>query len=241
MNYYQQLLDKLRQPIPYQWRVQSRSKDKSKAICTAYIDARDVMNVLDNTCEHGWEVSYSENQGFIFAGIGINVLLESPGRDPYINQLWRYDCGQRVENDPADQMYEQAGKSAASDAFKRAAVMWGVGRFLYDLDKVILPCDQYGNPVDNQGNKIWNITEHINNMRQAKQRAEQTMVLKDVGELPPLPQEKLDAMLKFINDGKIKEVESAMKKYKLSPTQKTVLTTMISQVKAEQVTKAAKK
>lgn len=200
------------------------------------------MNVLDSVCEHGWEVNYSEQQGFIFAGIGINVLVETQGRDPYLNQLWRYDCGQRVENDPSDQMYEQAGKSAASDAFKRAAVMWGVGRFLYDLDKVILPCDQYGNPVDAQGGKIYDLTKHINGMRsQAKQRAEQTMALKDVGELPALPQDKLDAMLAFITDGKFKEVEAAMKKYKLTPTQKTVLTTMISQVKAEKVTKAATK
>jgi len=228
---YQQTLEKLRQPIPYQWRVQSRSKDKLKAICTAYIDARDVMNVLDAHCQ--WEVKYEEKAGFIFAGIGITTD---------IGTQWRWDCGQRVENDPADQMYEQAGKSAASDAFKRAAVMWGIGRFLYDLDKVILPCDQYGNPVDANGNKIYNITTHINNLKsQSKERAEQTMVLKDAGELPALPQDKLDAMLKFITDGKIKEVESAMKKYKLSATQKTVLTTMISQVKAEQVTKAAKK
>lgn len=229
---YQETLEKLRQPIPYQWRVQSRSKDKSKAICTAYIDARDVMNVLDAHCQ--WEVKYEEKAGFIFAGIGISFT------DAGVQ--WRWDCGQRVENDPGDQMYEQAGKSAASDAFKRAAVMWGIGRFLYDLDKVILPCDQYGNPVDGQGNKIYDITKHINNTKsQAKERTSQTMALKDVGELPVLPQEKLDAMLAFITDGKIKEVESAMKKYKLSPTQKTVLTSMISQVKADQITKAAKK
>ena len=239
---YKTLLEKLRQPIPYQWRVQSRSKDRSKAICTAYIDARDVMNVLDSVCEHGWEVTYTENQGFIFAGIGINVMQEVPGKEPYMDQLWRYDCGQRVENNPDDQMFDQAGKSAASDAFKRAAVTWGIGRFLYDLDKVILPCDQYGNPVDGQGNKIFDITKHINQMKEAKSRATQTMALKDVqDDQPQLPQDKLDAMLKYITEGKIKEVESAMKKYKLSPTQKTVLTTMISQYKAEQVTKAAKK
>ena len=60
-------------------------------------------------------------------------------------------------------------------------------------------------------------------------------------ELPPLDAEKYDMMVKYINDGKIKEVESAIKKYKLSETQKKLLTTLINQSKAEAITKSAKK
>lgn len=213
-----QLLDKLSQPIPYSWRVQSRNKDKTKAFCSAYIDARDVMRVLDEHCV--WQVQYQEINGFIFAGIGITIDGE---------QYWRWDCGQRVEDNPQDQMYDQAGKSAASDAFKRAAVMWGIGRFLYDLDMVTLACDQYGNPVDEKGNRIWDVTKHINSRKEV------------VPEPPALDQDKYDAMVKFIAEGKYKEVEQAIKKYKLNDSQKKLLTTMINQSKAEAITKAAKK
>jgi len=58
---------------------------------------------------------------------------------------------------------------------------------------------------------------------------------------PSLDQEKYDAMVKFINDGKIKEVESALKKYTLNDSQKKLLTTLINQAKAEAITKQAKK
>lgn len=60
-------------------------------------------------------------------------------------------------------------------------------------------------------------------------------------ELPALDAEKYDAMVKFIADGKIKEVESAIKKYKLNDSQKKLLTSLINQAKAEAVTKSAKK
>jgi hypothetical protein len=58
---------------------------------------------------------------------------------------------------------------------------------------------------------------------------------------PELDQERYDAMVKFITEGKIKEVELAIKKYKLNDSQKKVLTSMINQSKAEAVTKATKK
>lgn len=236
-----QLLDKLSQPIPYSWRVQSRNKDKTKAFCSAYIDARDVMRVLDEHCV--WEVQYQEIAGFIFCGIGITIDGE---------QYWRWDCGQRIEDNPQDQMYDQAGKSASSDAFKRAAVMWGVGRFLYDLDMVTISCDQYGNPVDQNGNRIWNLTTHINTAKGSSVSFQNTgttnvtvapitNATKTAPEPPPLDQEKYDAMVKFIAEGKYKEVEQAIKKYKLNDSQKKLLTTMINQSKAEAITKATKK
>lgn len=224
-----QLLDKLSQPIPYSWRVQSRNKDKTKAFCSAYIDARDVMRVLDEHCV--WQVEYKEINGFMFAGIGIHVDGE---------KLWRWDCGQRIEDNPNDQMYDQAGKSASSDAFKRAAVMWGVGRFLYDLDMVTLPCDQYGNPVDEKGSRVWDVTKHINSRKSIATPVANTTDAK-APEPPSLDQDKYDAMVKFIVEGKFKEVEQAIKKYKLNDSQKKLLTTMINQSKAEAVTKAAKK
>jgi hypothetical protein len=147
-------------------------------------------------------------------------------------------------------MFDQAGKSAASDAFKRAAVMWGIGRFLYDIGMVTLPCDQYGNVVDANGNRVWDLTKHINSSKAVdKQTYVNTTNTSSYSnkenekpaELPSLNQEKYDAMVKFITEGKIKEVESAIKKYKLNDSQKKILTAMINQSKSEAITKSAKK
>ena len=40
----------------------------------------------------------------------------------------------------ADTNYE-ADKGAMSDSFKRSAVMWGIGRHLYDLPSVWVKCE----------------------------------------------------------------------------------------------------
>lgn len=224
-----EIIESLSKEIPYQWRVQSRTKDRTKALCTSYIDARDVMNLLDQNCI--WKSEFKEIQGFIFAGIAI--YWKEHGE-----WVWRWDCGQRIESDPNDQMYEQAGKSASSDAFKRAAVQWGVGRFLYDIPTVSLPCDQYGNVVDDSGKRVWDLTAHINGLKSWAPKNEAPKP--EPTEAPELPQDKLDSMLKYLQEGKVKEVESAMKKYKLSNVQKQVLTKMINQVKTNAVTSAAK-
>jgi hypothetical protein len=208
------------------------------------------MNVLDKYCEHGWQTDVKELAGFIFYGIGINIPVEAEGamgKYQYdIQTLWRWDTGARIENNPTDNMFEQAGKSAASDALKRAAVQWGIGRFLYDLPTMVLPCDQY-NVLDDKGNKVYDLTKHINGL---KKKVTSPITTSATIDNPPslqndeskkLGPEAYDNMVKFINDGKIKEVETAMKKYDLTPAQKTVLTSLINQERSKAITKSAKK
>lgn len=198
--------------MPYQWRIQSRSKDKTKVMCAPYVDARDVMNRLDEVCPE-WSCTYSEIAGFVFCTISI----------PYGNTvITRSDCGQRIESNPDDQMYDQAGKSAASDALKRAAVAFGVGRFLYDIDMVYLKGDTYGNPVDDQGNRIWDVTKYINQPKANK------VVKSPEPALPKLTQEKQDAMLKFITEGKKDEVRKAMTKYSMTTAQRVALESLLN-------------
>lgn len=219
------LIKLLSQKIPYQWRVQSRNKDKTKAICTAYIDARDVMALLDSSGLN-WQSNFKEIAGFIFAGIGIEVGG---------NYIWRWDAGSRIENDSKDNMYDQAGKSSASDAFKRAAVQWGIGRFIYDIPPVTLPCDSYGNVVDNDGNRVWDLTAHINSNPKGKVKKmpspEPAIVVPietPTSELKKLDSKTFDAMVKAINDGKKDDVKNALPKYDLTLQQRTLLTTLLN-------------
>lgn len=213
-----ELIKQLSKEIPYQWRVQSRNNNKTKAICTAYIDARDVMTLLDSSGVV-WQSDFKEIAGFIFAGIGIEVAGKT---------YWKWDAGSRIENDSKDNMFEQAGKSSASDAFKRAAVQWGIGRFIYEIPPVTFPCDQFGNVVDDNGQRVWDLTKHINNRSSKKVKQPEKPSSPEPAELKKLDSKTYDAMVKAINDGKVDDVKAALPKYDLTLQQRTLLTTLIN-------------
>ena len=65
-------LKELKRVIPSKWRVQSFSKSKPCAVCVSYIDARSVMDLLDEVCgPENWQNDYKLIDGGMFAGIGI--------------------------------------------------------------------------------------------------------------------------------------------------------------------------
>lgn len=105
-------------PDRVSWRVGSTTGDKTKGMALAYIDARDVMQRLDEVCgPAGWQCRYSHANGKTVCDIGIKCDAE---------WVWKADGA-------GDSDVEKE-KGALSDAFKRAAVRWGIGRYLYDLD-----------------------------------------------------------------------------------------------------------
>ena len=109
-------LEDLYKEIPYKWRVQSIQY--GKATCVAYIDARDCMDMLDKVVgAANWQSMYYTEDKKLFCRIGIFT-----GTD----WVWKSDTGSEsnVEKE----------KGQVSDAFKRACVQWGIGRFLYRLD-----------------------------------------------------------------------------------------------------------
>ncbi len=121
------LFERLAEPfMPEQvhWRVGSTTGDKSKGMALAYVDARDVMDRLDSVCgPEGWQDEY------IQAGNGatccrIGVALSDPWKDR--NALWIW------KSDGAGATSYEGDKGQFSDAFKRAAVKFGIGRYLYD-------------------------------------------------------------------------------------------------------------
>jgi len=145
-------LSKLRDTMPYQWRVQSFSKLKPSCTCVAYIDARDVMNRLDLVAGVGnWQDDYRVINNQLFAGIGI-----------YVNGqwIWKWDTGTESQTEKE--------KGIVSDSFKRAAVKWGVGRFLYDLAIQYLDANEkktdgnYPYPIDEQSKRVWDVTKFVN-------------------------------------------------------------------------------
>lgn len=121
-------LQELKKEIPFKWRVQSANQ--YGASCVAYVDARDVQDLLDDVVgAENWQCKYSEHKGNLFCSIGINTESDDKENDPI--WVWKSDCG--TESNVEKQ------KGEASDAFKRASVMWGVGRFLYSKKIIKLP------------------------------------------------------------------------------------------------------
>lgn len=148
-------LKQLKKEIPSKWRVQSFSKYKPSASCVAYIDARDVMGLLDEVCGgENWQSDFKDVAGQIYGGIGIKTNNE---------WVWKWDTG-------AESNIEKE-KGEASDAFKRAAVKWGVGRFLYDMRihhvkaNEVKTKDNFPYVIDNSGNRVWDLTEYINKLK----------------------------------------------------------------------------
>ena len=110
------ITEQLKQPFDpsvIHWRVGATTGDKSKGIGLAYIDARDVMKRLDDVCGDNWQVEYPF-EGCCRIGIKIDN-----------DWVWR--------SNGAGETQVEGEKGRYSDAFKRAAVLWGVGRYLYYL------------------------------------------------------------------------------------------------------------
>ena len=117
MNIEQKLKNPFK-PSAVNWRVGSTTKDKAKGIALAYLTSRDVMKRLDEVVGlENWEDSYFETaSGRLLCTIKIKIDGE-----------WF------SKSDGAGDSAIEGAKGGISDAFKRAAVKWGIGRYLYYL------------------------------------------------------------------------------------------------------------
>lgn len=112
------------------WRISHKTKDGTKAMVLAYIDARDVMQRLDDVCGvGGWQ---SEHFDCGAGKLGCKIGIKIDG-----DWIWK--------SDGAGDTKVEAEKGAFSGAFKRAAVLWGIGRYLYDLESPWVAIDAKGN------------------------------------------------------------------------------------------------
>jgi hypothetical protein len=130
-----ELFTALCEPFPVEevsWRVgPTNEKRKSgdepfrgQPLC--YIDARTVMDRLDSVCgADGWQCSYTPGVG---SSIVCNIGVLMAG-----DWIWKADGAGATDM--------EAEKGTLSDAFKRAAVRWGIGRYLYEVHAPWLELD----------------------------------------------------------------------------------------------------
>jgi hypothetical protein len=145
MKTVNEIMAALRAPIELSWKPQSKY-GTSKLICVCYLDSRDVQNRLDEVLGiDGWQSQHYGEVGKLFCKLSIKL-----------NGEWISKTDAGMDSNVA------ADKGAASDSFKRAAVMFGVGRFTYDTPNVLMPfvSELRGNktveiPVDSGGKKLY--------------------------------------------------------------------------------------
>jgi len=125
------LLRQLKQPFDpkfIKWRIGATNQDKSKGIALAYLDAREVMKRLDDVCgTANWQ----------------SKMIPTP--DGFICEISiKFDNEWITKSNGAGLTKVEPIKGGMSDAFKRAASTWGVGRYLYYLPAIWIPIKEQG-------------------------------------------------------------------------------------------------
>lgn len=126
-------------PDAIHWRAQTVNGKGDSALALAYMDARDVMARLDETVgPANWQDSYEETpKGRIICALSLRIDGE-----------WI------TKSDGAGQTDVEGDKGALSDALKRAAVKWGIGRYLYDMPATWVACECFSEK-NSKGKWVW--------------------------------------------------------------------------------------
>jgi hypothetical protein len=205
----QEIFDLLAAPFPVEeisWRVgptneRSRREDqplRGQPLC--YIDARSAMDRLDSVVgPAGWQCSYTPGVGTsIVCNLGVCIGAE---------WIWKADGA-----GPSDM---EADKGALSDAFKRAAVRWGIARYLYDLKAPWIVLEKRGNSAFIPDSALVDLNALHDNLAKKYGWGEQSgvaayrLLLADVASLQGA---RVDAFLKQ-HDKLIEGLPPAMRKH----------------------------
>ena len=123
-------LARLRDPFAPQdieWRVQTAGEKNGKpwARVLAYVTNRAIMERFDDVVgPENWQNVYKEGPaGGVICGLSVRVTRPDGTSD----WVTKWDGAENSDVEPV--------KGGLSNAMKRAAVQWGIGRYLYDLEE----------------------------------------------------------------------------------------------------------
>lgn len=141
-------LKDLKKETHFKWKIQTKPKSDKKGCCVAYIDSRDVQDLLDEVCwVDGWQNEFYEVKWKVFCKIWIKIWDE---------WVWKSDSWALEESEYVES--ETTSKWETSDAFKRAWVQWWIWRFLYTKEMYWITEEEYNK------NKF-KLTDYINSQR----------------------------------------------------------------------------
>jgi len=147
-----EIISSLKAPFPFEeteCKIQAANEDKSRGMAVFYIDSRAIQNRLDKIvgpfCWHNEYMLWQDKSQIC----GISIYDETRG-------MWvtKYDGAENTDYEPI--------KGGLSDSFKRAAVMWGLGRYLYDIDGLWVEIEQRGKSSYVKNSEQQKLRDHYN-------------------------------------------------------------------------------
>ncbi|MBD5116283.1 MAG: hypothetical protein HDT48_02055 [Ruminococcaceae bacterium] len=150
---YNEIIKRLHEPFTAQeieWKIQVTSQDKKRGMAVAYMDARAVQKRLDEVIgAFNWKNVYSlwhDNSQIC----GISIFNDD--RNEWIT---KFDGAENSDIEPI--------KGGLSDSFKRAATIWGIGRYLYEIDGVWVEIEPKGKSFAIKQNQYGKLEGEYNN------------------------------------------------------------------------------
>ncbi len=145
-----EFFEELRRPFPYSdvnWRLQYVDKEKLEGFAVPYLDARAIADRLDNVVgQNNWKDSYTPWHTYV-------EKVEDKGKvttkqiQSQLCVLSIYDEERKEwidKSDGAENTDVESIKGGISDAFKRTAVKWNVGRYMYKMKPVWVKAKRQG-------------------------------------------------------------------------------------------------
>jgi len=140
----QAILSKLAEPFPFEMvgtKIQVTNKENTSGMVVFYLDGRDIQNRLDEVLGPlNWKNQYSVWQEVedkeskkIQKSQLCGIALYNEERCEWVPKFDGAECSER-----------EPVKGGLSDSFKRAACMWGIGRYLYEMDGVWVDIEPKG-------------------------------------------------------------------------------------------------
>lgn len=149
----QDSLKRLREPFAFkdvEWKIQVTTQDKTRGMAVAYIDSRAIQNRLDEVIgTFHWKNTFApwQNNSQI---CGLSVYDDERG-----DWVTKYDGAENTDIEPI--------KGGLSDSFKRAACVWGIGRYLYELGGIWVEIEQRGKSSVIRDNQYAKLEAEYNN------------------------------------------------------------------------------
>jgi hypothetical protein len=148
----EEIIDRLKAPFPFsetECKLQATNSDKTQGLAVFYIYSRAIQNRLDETVgPFNWRNEYMlwQDKAQI---CGISIYDDT-------RQTWvtKFDGAENTEYEPI--------KGGLSDSLKRAAVMWGLGRYLYDIDGLWVEIAQKGKSYFIKSSEKSKLESHYN-------------------------------------------------------------------------------
>lgn len=157
-----EILQKLSAPFSaqtIQWRVGATSKDKSKGQALAYIEARNVMDRLDQTLGLDWEDTYEliYEETYPIPPTNKTELAFLAEKQHPEKKITGVKCklsiiveGKKITKEGIGVLSAASElKGAESDSLKRAAIKFGIGRYIYKIPNYWVDLNTYKQIVQN--------------------------------------------------------------------------------------------